>query len=209
VLARRFDLSGALKEFSAAVELEPSSGPARCNRGRVLYDLGRLKEAQTELALASQLAPNDSNALYLLTLAQARSGDLARSAESLERLIQRNPRQADAQKLLAQLLLRMDRTSGAISRWRMAIDVNPEDLRALHELTDLLRKARSPDASRYSGCLSALEGEGAAPDRSSLGIRLFRFGRGAPKIGRTPRRRSGKPWSCARDAPKPPASAGI
>jgi tetratricopeptide (TPR) repeat protein len=156
-LKEQFNFAGALKEFSEAVRLAPESALAHYNRGRLLYDAGNHQEAQAELETARRLSPDDPRTLYLLALAAAQMNNFARSAELLKKLVQVETRDSDAQELLGEVLLRLGKTTEAIEHWQAALDVDPNKLMVLYDLSNLLGKLGRPEASNYARRLDALE----------------------------------------------------
>jgi len=156
-LADRFNLAAALREFSTAARLAPESAAAHYSRGRVLYDSQRLQEAASELETACRFAPDDPSAVYMLALAEEQMGNLSRSAEALARLVKLAPHDFDAHYCFGQVRLALGKTQEALEHWKSAADANPESLKVLDDLTNLLRRIGSPEASVYAERLEALE----------------------------------------------------
>jgi len=156
-LADQFDLVGASKEFSEAVRLAPDSALAHYKKGRLLYDSRKLPDAKTELEIACRLSPDDPGNLRLLALAEAQMSDFSRATELLSRLVKLGPRDSDAQYLLGEVLLRLGRTAEAIEHWQASLEANPNNLKVLYDLTNLLSKLSRPETSVYASRLDALQ----------------------------------------------------
>jgi tetratricopeptide (TPR) repeat protein len=123
----------------------------------VLYDSRKPQEAAAELETACRLAPDDPSALYVLALAEAQMSDFSRAAEVLTKLVQLDPRDSDAHYLLGQALLRLGKTQEAVEHWETAADSNPNSLKVLHDLADLLGRVGSPQATVYADRLDSLQ----------------------------------------------------
>ena len=144
-LADRYDLEAALSSFAAAVELAPASPAARYNKGRALYDLGRHDEARKELELAGAVP----EAMYILALIEKQRGSSERSRELLIRVVESDPRNADAlYQLGLNYSLSGDSATGA-KYWRKAVAVDENHGQALYNLARVLRTADPDESRRY------------------------------------------------------------
>jgi len=182
-LANGFNLVGALKEFSEAARLAPNSALAHYNKGRLLYDSRQLQEATAELEIAFRLSPEDPSALYVFALAEAQMNNFSRATELLNRLVHLDPRDSDAQYLLGQMMLRLGKTQEAIKHWQISVDANPNSLKVLHDLADLLSKVESPEANLYAARFDALQKRQRLTDPV---LQLDRFGMEAAKAHNWP-----------------------
>ena len=156
-LGDQHDLQGALEQFSAAIQLDPSSAVAHYNRGRVLYDLGKLDESRVELEKAYRLSPNYPAPWYLLAFLESQANNLALSDQAIEKLVALEPRNAAAQFLLGQNLLRLGKREEAVLHWKLALEADPENREVLLSLAQTLDKAGNPDAKLYRDHFEALE----------------------------------------------------
>ena len=144
-LADQYDLEAALAAFAIAVDLAPTSPSARYNKGRVLYDLGRHDEARRDLELAGDVP----EAMYLLALIEKQRGSQERSRELLIRLVEADPRDADA---LYQLGLNYSRSGDpaiAARYWELAVAVDENHGQALYNLARVLRNVDPEEAQKY------------------------------------------------------------
>jgi len=89
------------------------------------------------------LLPEYPAALYLLAHVERQLGNLPRSTELLQKLVQIEPRDSDGQFLLGQNLLRLGKTQDAITRLKAAVDADPNNSDALYNLAQTLKKTGS------------------------------------------------------------------
>ena len=157
-LEDQFNLYGAQGEYSEALNLDPSSPVAHFSKGRTLFDLGKLEEAQVELRAASELRPDYAAPIYLLALVEKRANRVSKSTDLLQRVIALEPRNADAQYLLGENLLDLGKTDLAIRHWKLALDANPSHREALYSLSRAVSKSKSvdPEAKRYADLYTGL-----------------------------------------------------
>jgi tetratricopeptide (TPR) repeat protein len=101
------------------------------------------------LEAANTLQPRFANALYFLALVERQSGNVAHSAELLQKVVEIQPGQADAQFLLGQDLEKLGKTPQAIDHWKLALQADPDDSQALYTLARALDKAHDPAAQQY------------------------------------------------------------
>ena len=148
-LADGYDQQGALQQFSEAVQLDPNSPEAHYDKGRALYDQDHTEEARSELRAAIRLVPEDPSVLYLLAQVERQLGTLPVSTELLAKLVQIDQGNSDAQFLLGQNLLRLDRPQDAIAHLKAAVEANPDNSEALYILAQTLQKLGSPEATNY------------------------------------------------------------
>ena len=161
-LGDAYDLPGALEQFSQAIQLAPNTPLGHFNRGRVLYAMGRKDEARVELGTAVQLSPNYADALFLLGVLEHTS---PHATQLFQRVVQLQPKNAEARSLLARNLLREGKTEEAIAQWKLAVDADPDSLSALSSLVRALGQTHSPEASEYMARLNSLQQRQQLTDR--------------------------------------------
>jgi len=140
----------ARSEYERAIAIDPKMTAAYLNLGILLLD----KEpaaAVTPLKKAVELTPAESRPRFLLGVAQERSGDFARAAETLEGASSLDPRDTDTLNRLGTLYLGLKRPSDAEPRFRAVLESKPGDS------TALLGLAKSLDAGNKPGALEAFQ----------------------------------------------------
>jgi tetratricopeptide (TPR) repeat protein len=157
-LADQFDLQGALKEFSEAIRLDPNAAAAYYNKGRVLYDLNRRQEALPFLKTACRLEPNYASALSSL-------GTSPQAKDVLEKLVSVDPENAEAHSMRAQALLREGNTRAAITEWKAAVQLDPQNSSSLYNLSRLLASVHDPEAEEYTDRFQELQRTRQLSDR--------------------------------------------
>lgn len=148
VLADNYDLTGALAEHSKAVRLAPRSALAHFNRGRVLFDLGRTKEAKSELELAKGIDAQMAEPNYFLALIEKQSGNYKQVARLLQTLVKLQPRNTTAWLLLGQSWEHESQTQEAIAAWRQALAIDPDNSRVIWSLAHVIKPTDPDEAGR-------------------------------------------------------------
>ncbi len=97
---RRGDRATALDYYAAAIKNEPTHTPTRVNFAVMLAQTGRLNEARTELELATQIAPQSSEAHMNLGIVLVQLNEWDRAGECFQRAVALAPDDAAAQKNL-------------------------------------------------------------------------------------------------------------
>ena len=103
----------ALKEFRAALELDPSLVDAHFNAGQILFNLGRKDEARAAFDAALGLAPAHAGALNGLGVLALDANDAATAEDLFTRAVAADPDYADAHNNLAVALERQGRRDEA------------------------------------------------------------------------------------------------
>jgi tetratricopeptide (TPR) repeat protein len=97
----------------SAVEVDPSSAPARFNLGVALKDAGDLAGAEREWSEALRLRPDDAETMTQLGTAAAVRGDLSRAEDLFRRALALEPDLAMARSNLARICERTGRMDEA------------------------------------------------------------------------------------------------
>ena len=85
----------------------------------------RLEAGKQELETACRLAPDYTSAPYLLGILESRTGNMARSAGLLQKVVSAEPRITDAQYTLGRDLFQLGKTDEATAHWRQAVEADP------------------------------------------------------------------------------------
>ena len=165
-LADKYDLHGALREFTRATELNTKSPSAHYYKARLLHDIGEREQAKAEAEVAHGLAPEDPPLLYLLGLVERETGNLNASTQAFEKLVFLQPKNGAAQFLLGQTLLRQGKQEAAIAHWKAAVGADPENIEALDNLGRVLSKLGDPEAETYLKRLREVEDRHQPSDRA-------------------------------------------
>jgi tetratricopeptide (TPR) repeat protein len=139
---------------------------AHYNKGRVLLDLQRNREAKPELEAATHLDPRSADSWYLRGLISRQAGDTDESIRQFKESLATKPDNADALFMLGQELLRKGNEAGAIERWRRAIEIRPQYNEALYNLARLLMKSDPEEAKRLQARFQELQAQQHIMDRA-------------------------------------------
>lgn len=155
----------ARAEYERTIALDPKMPQAYLNLGTLLLD----KEpaaALAPLAKAVELLPSQSSPRFLLGVAQERTGDLNKAAESFEGALRLDPRDPETLLHLAALDLLLKRPAEAEAKFRRALEIQPNEPHALAGLArslDAQKKAEAAEA--YKNYLAAQPSDSAASSR--------------------------------------------
>lgn len=125
------DLETALNHVEQAIELNPSSGYAHEQRGRLLFGLNRHEDAKAAFESALQFEPGKRTTLFYLGLAQVELSSYHDAVESFRRVTEIEPYFALGHVFLARSLAevgRIDEARRAQDRAR-EYGANPAELR--------------------------------------------------------------------------------
>jgi Flp pilus assembly protein TadD len=140
----------ARAEYERTVALDPKMPEAYLNLGILLLD----KEPAAAIAplrKAVELLPSQSRPRFLLGVAQERSGDVAKAADSFEGAVRLDPRDAETLVHLGNLYLQLKRPAEAESKFANALEIQPNGPQALLGLAqslDAQKKKEAADAFR-------------------------------------------------------------
>ena len=165
-LSTSYNLPAALVETSEAVRLVPQSAVAHFYRGRVLYDLGRSKEAQPEFETACRLDAHLPEPRYFLALIEKQDGKYEHAASLLEETVKLQPSNTMAWYLLGQSFEKMSETAKALAAWRKAIEVDPKFSQALISLSRALQSTDQAESEKLMARYIAVQKERRILDRA-------------------------------------------
>ena len=107
------DLETALHHVDEAIELNPSSGYAHEQRGRLLFGLNRYEDARAAFESALQFEPGKRTTLFYLGLAQVELAGYDDAVESFRRVTEIEPHFALGHVFLARCLAEVGRIEEA------------------------------------------------------------------------------------------------
>jgi Flp pilus assembly protein TadD len=155
----------ARAEYERTVALDPKMSEAYLNLGILLLD----KEpgaAIVPLNKAVELLPSQSRPRFLLGVAQERSGNVAKAADSFENAVRLDPRDAETLVHLGNLYLQRKRPAEAEAKFTNALEIQPKEPRALLGIAQSLDAQKKPGAAdAYRKYLAVQPGDGAAHAR--------------------------------------------
>lgn len=122
--------SKRLSSSQASIRLSEGDPEAHASCGLVLLNQGQAREAAAAYERAVALRPRDYDLWLQLGRAYRQSGELNKAAESLRRSIHYAPYYAEPHWEMGTLLLSSGRRDDAFKEFRMAVQSNPELLKA-------------------------------------------------------------------------------
>src|SRR5262249_43158527 len=142
-LARMYRQAGnraqALEHVTRALTLRPYDAEARYIHGELLYEDGKLEEAQVELERVEALAPHHLGARRALVLVHAARGASPALASELEGLLALEPEDVDARLDLGAAYQRLGELEKATSAYEAVLERRPHDVVATKAAGDLWR----------------------------------------------------------------------
>jgi protein O-mannosyl-transferase len=167
----------AIREFRAAIRIEPRYVEAHNNLGIALLDAGRIEEAIAEYQEALRLRPGFAQAHNNLGNAFAQSGRLADGIAELREALRLQPDYPDAELNLGIALQQVGQMAEAIGRYQRALRLQPDYADAHDDLGNaLLASGRVPEAMEQFH--QALRLDASDPEaHNSLGNALAESGR--------------------------------
>ena len=136
----------ARTEYGRTIAIDPKMSEAYLNLGMLLLDRNEAAAAVVPLRKAVELLPAQSRPRFLLAVAQDRSGDQAGAAESFEALIHLDPNDITAIDYLGSAALRQGKPSEAETKFRHALEVQPNGTEARRGLALSLDAQKKPEA---------------------------------------------------------------
>jgi Flp pilus assembly protein TadD len=136
----------ARAEYERTVALDPKMSEAYVNLGIILLDRDPAA-ALAPLGKAVELLPAQSRPRFLLGVAEERSGDLAKAAESFESALRLDPKDAETLLHAGNLYVRMKRPADAESAFRRVLELQLNEPHALLGLAQSLEAQKKPEAA--------------------------------------------------------------
>jgi tetratricopeptide (TPR) repeat protein len=93
------DFEGAIREYQAAVQLEPNNSAYHCNLGMAYDEADREDEALAEYQKTLELDPNDLTALLSIGYMYSENDQPDEAREAWNRVLQMAPDSAEAQEV--------------------------------------------------------------------------------------------------------------
>jgi Flp pilus assembly protein TadD len=155
----------ARTEYQRTITLDPKMSEAYLNLGTLLLDK-EPKAALDPLGKAVELLPSQSRPRFVLGVAEERTGDLNKAAESFEGAVRLDPSNAETLLHLAGLYLQLNRPAEAEAKFRRALEIQPNEPHALAGLArslDAQNKAEAAEA--YKNYLAVQPSDSAARSR--------------------------------------------
>jgi Flp pilus assembly protein TadD len=130
-LFKQEDYAAANRCFSRVLKYDPANAEALNNKGVVLADQGRHKEAIKKYRAALEIDNKYINAGLNLSRALEDTENFAASLEELERLADLAPTDWDVRTRLAALYHKLERHDEAMDQARAILDKDPDNIQAL------------------------------------------------------------------------------
>jgi len=155
----------ARAEYQKAAELDPKMPEAQLNLGILLLE-NDPAAAVAPLRKATELLPAQTRPRFLLGLALERSGDVAGATASFEAASRLDPNDVENIIHLGAMYLRNARPADAETKFRHALELQPQSPAALQGLAQSLDAQKKPDAAdAYRNYLAVQPRDDAARNR--------------------------------------------
>ena len=166
VLENRHDFSGAEREFSTDLALNPDDGPDLYNLGRLHAAQGHFSEADDEMARALKILGNQVPAVFYLQLARVadKAGDIAGTEAALDAAAA-DPKSANAATFMrARLMVGHGDYAGAEKLLRALADKDPGSI----EFISALGSVKELQGDHQGAIAEYRRALALAPDNSRL-----------------------------------------
>jgi Flp pilus assembly protein TadD len=139
--------SEARAEYERTIAIDPKMTEAYVNLGMLLLDTQQNAAAVAPLRKAVELLPAQSRPRYLLAVALDRSGDRVAAAQAFDALLHLDPNDITAIDYLAWGALRAGKPAEAETRFRRALEVQPNAPEGRRGLAESLDAQKKPEAA--------------------------------------------------------------
>jgi tetratricopeptide (TPR) repeat protein len=171
------DKSAALAQYQKITESLPHDFYARLQVGRLLGELGKSDEAQTQLQRATAQRPFLPDAWFEWGVVQAGTSNYTAALEKFQRVAQLQPTDIACRTYLARMLGRLNRRDEAVQEYRKVIQLNPSRWESHLELAELFAAANDAN-NAIPEYLAAVKLNPSHPGiRLNLGVMLARQNR--------------------------------
>jgi Flp pilus assembly protein TadD len=155
----------ARAEYERTLSIDPKMTEAYLDLGILLLDKDPAA-AVAPLTKVAGLLPAESRPHFLLGVALERSGNLSAAVAAFENAVVLDPQDLDALLHLADAYLVLNRPANAETKFRSALERQPQDPRALLGLARSLDSQKKPDAAEaYQKYLAAQPSDSVARAR--------------------------------------------
>ena len=146
-LARQGDFSGALRNYDAAIEIDPKVPSHHYNLGNALLDRGDVEAAITRYEKAIELAPGFVWAHFNLGVARQAQGELASAVKHYEKATEIDPEYAKTYANLGAALTELGQFRAAIESYKKFLELDPNNAKAYYSLGRAFAEAAQPIAA--------------------------------------------------------------
>jgi tetratricopeptide (TPR) repeat protein len=129
-LSDKGDLDAAIREFQAAIGINPNYANAHYNLGNAFCRTRNMDAAIQEFQEAIRINPNNADAHYNLGAALASQGNLDAAIQEYQEAIRLNPIDAMAHINLGAAFASRGNLDAAIQEFQEGLRINPNDLKA-------------------------------------------------------------------------------
>jgi tetratricopeptide (TPR) repeat protein len=158
-LAADGDLTGALRQASAALALAPGSADAHLLKGRVLANVAKEQEARVELNDVLTVHPDSVLALRALWQVDQKLGHTSALISTLNRYVVLVPEDGDGWLQLRKAYMTVGKDMDAVPALRRAVALEPNSSEALFALSRALRSNNPEDSKRLAAHVAALSSD--------------------------------------------------
>jgi tetratricopeptide (TPR) repeat protein len=149
-LARQGRVDEAIRQYSAALRLNPDFADAHLNLGFALAGQGRTDEAIRQFSEAVRSQPDWPDAHLNLGIALARRGRMDEAIREFSEAARIKPDYLEAHLNLGAALAGQGRIAEAIRQYTEALRIKPDFPRVRRLLNDLMRRAKSPNPADHA-----------------------------------------------------------
>lgn len=134
LLAKKGELTGALREFQESLRIKPDFVSARLNLGMALSQQGKFDEAMREFDEALKIDPEDAKAHYTFGTFLAARGNAEEALGHFKESVRLKPDYVEAHNNLGVALARRGEVNEAITHFAEALRINPDFVKARENL---------------------------------------------------------------------------
>jgi Flp pilus assembly protein TadD len=144
VLLSRNQTDEAIREFQAAIRLEPEDAEAHNNLGIILLNQGQVVGAAREFELAIRYKPDNAEARYNLGNILLNEGRMDEAIRQFQEALRFQPENAGARNDLGVALESVGRRNEAVKQFQEALRLKPEDTEIRTNLARALERKNAP-----------------------------------------------------------------